>query len=263
MTATQQVQNLNTDTGIVALGVVFTLFVIFLVGAAIRESINRKKEERQAHEAEMRRFRAAKNKYHEFLLRNRGMRQNLQGIAEREFVLGRCAECGNKEWLFTTGMRRRQYSYLSLRCAKCEYETVVQSKEAVYPHEDWRLANDLNEIAVAAELCRSESSIQVHLQSLGISKVTSLGDIAEPFSITGGDYYTEYQITDSYDRKQLSASIQEAVRARDGEKCVLCGSAGELQFDHILPVSRGGGNQIENVRILCRACNLKKGAGSL
>lgn len=33
----------------------------------------------------------------------------------------------------------------------------------------------------------------------------------------------------------------------------------ELQLDHILPVSRGGEDTVENTRILCKPCNNKKG----
>jgi 5-methylcytosine-specific restriction endonuclease McrA len=32
--------------------------------------------------------------------------------------------------------------------------------------------------------------------------------------------------------------------------------------DHIVPVSRGGGNDEANLRTLCRACNVGKGAAA-
>ncbi|MDA1028498.1 MAG: HNH endonuclease [Bacteroidetes bacterium] len=41
---------------------------------------------------------------------------------------------------------------------------------------------------------------------------------------------------------------------------MLCGTETDLQFDHIVPHSKGGGDQVENLRLLCRDCNLKKGA---
>jgi 5-methylcytosine-specific restriction endonuclease McrA len=47
---------------------------------------------------------------------------------------------------------------------------------------------------------------------------------------------------------------------RDDGACVLCGSREDIQFDHIIPHSRGGSSTADNLRILCRVCNGKRGA---
>ena len=47
---------------------------------------------------------------------------------------------------------------------------------------------------------------------------------------------------------------------RDGGRCAECGSDVNLHYDHELPFSKGGSSTVENVRILCAVCNLKKGA---
>jgi hypothetical protein len=52
-----------------------------------------------------------------------------------------------------------------------------------------------------------------------------------------------------------------AVWKRDGGKCVQCGSASNLHFDHDLPYSKGGSSiTVDNVKILCARHNLGKGA---
>jgi 5-methylcytosine-specific restriction endonuclease McrA len=50
------------------------------------------------------------------------------------------------------------------------------------------------------------------------------------------------------------------VLKRDGNRCQYCGRVfRELTLDHILPVSRGGRDDWENVVAACRDCNRKKG----
>lgn len=54
--------------------------------------------------------------------------------------------------------------------------------------------------------------------------------------------------------------VKNAVFHRDGGKCVQCGSPDYPEFDHRVPRSKGGQNTVDNIQILCRRCNLKKGA---
>ncbi|MGE4283733.1 MAG: HNH endonuclease [Clostridia bacterium] len=40
--------------------------------------------------------------------------------------------------------------------------------------------------------------------------------------------------------------------------CVVCAAEKDLTIDHIIPLSRGGTNEITNLQVLCRKCNSKK-----
>jgi len=46
---------------------------------------------------------------------------------------------------------------------------------------------------------------------------------------------------------------------RDNYECVYCGSKKDLTLDHVLPKSRGGGNDWTNLVTSCFKCNLNKG----
>ena len=46
----------------------------------------------------------------------------------------------------------------------------------------------------------------------------------------------------------------------ENSKCNYCGTTEKLTIDHIIPISKGGKNEKENVQILCSICNNKKRA---
>lgn len=52
------------------------------------------------------------------------------------------------------------------------------------------------------------------------------------------------------------------LKKRDGRICYLCGKQmtnSQMTLDHVLPLSRGGKNEIFNLRITHEICNVKKG----
>ena len=65
------------------------------------------------------------------------------------------------------------------------------------------------------------------------------------------------QLNNGQDRT-ISAKTKMAVWQRDMGKCVECGSNEKLEFDHIIPVSKGGSNTMRNIQLLCERCNRAK-----
>ena len=77
-------------------------------------------------------------------------------------------------------------------------------------------------------------------------------------------------------RSSLTAPVRYATREqrqfvyfRDGGRCRHCGCQvmrtrqqvpRQANFDHIIPWARGGFTTLENLQLLCRKCNLRKGA---
>ena len=59
--------------------------------------------------------------------------------------------------------------------------------------------------------------------------------------------------------RHIAQDIKNAVWQRDGGRCVQCTAETYLEFDHIIPFSKGGANTLNNVQLLCRKCNSEKG----
>ncbi len=61
-------------------------------------------------------------------------------------------------------------------------------------------------------------------------------------------------------RPPIPERVRHEVWRRDGGSCVDCGSRTRLEFDHIVPFSRGGSGTARNLELRCEACNRRKGA---
>lgn len=62
-------------------------------------------------------------------------------------------------------------------------------------------------------------------------------------------------------RNPIPRSLRHEVFKRDKYKCKECGATKEetsLEIDHILPVSRGGTDELDNLQTLCKECNRAK-----
>jgi hypothetical protein len=68
-----------------------------------------------------------------------------------------------------------------------------------------------------------------------------------------------YKIKENkYKRHGLTLKTRYAILKRDDFKCCSCGNKEYLEIDHIIPVSKGGKNEEENLQTLCYYCNRGK-----
>ncbi|MGV9862641.1 HNH endonuclease [Rhodococcus koreensis] len=65
-------------------------------------------------------------------------------------------------------------------------------------------------------------------------------------------------------RLQISESERISIETRQNDRCGLCGRfldrSSSPHLDHVLPLALGGRDELENIQLLCRSCNLGKGA---
>ena len=74
----------------------------------------------------------------------------------------------------------------------------------------------------------------------------------------------EVDVTEGNQKKKrsrrISQDVKDKVWRRDEGKCVECSSNENLEFDHIIPHSKGGANTYRNIQLLCEKCNRSKSA---
>jgi hypothetical protein len=67
-------------------------------------------------------------------------------------------------------------------------------------------------------------------------------------------------VVDEKRRPAIPGYMKSAVYLRDGGMCRRCRSRDHIEYDHIIPWSKGGRHSIDNLQLLCRTCNRRKGA---
>lgn len=58
--------------------------------------------------------------------------------------------------------------------------------------------------------------------------------------------------------RHITRDVRQRVWTAYGGQCADCQAKDYLEFDHIIPVAKGGSNDESNVQLLCRKCNLSK-----
>jgi len=53
--------------------------------------------------------------------------------------------------------------------------------------------------------------------------------------------------------------VRTLLTRRDGSGCRHCGNEKDIHIDHCVPKSMGGTNNLRNLQLLCRKCNIGKG----
>lgn len=81
----------------------------------------------------------------------------------------------------------------------------------------------------------------------------------------GIDFETidEDNLTIKQQRKRLTSAAKEKIFIRDKYECQYCGSKEDLEVDHIIPLSKGGNNEDDNLITACHSCNKLKSDKSL
>ncbi len=127
------------------------------------------------------------------------------------------------------------------RLGETQYD-LSKIKSEIFPNTD---------IAIQPLIRQLEDHGLLVLKPFGGSFAIQLLHIGESFVIP----------KQSKSRIAIPRWIKEIVLKRDGQRCKYCGGHdGPFHLDHVMPVSKGGKNEPDNLTVACQRCNISKGA---
>lgn len=105
-------------------------------------------------------------------------------------------------------------------------------------------------------------TIVVQVQGKPTDRFTCAGSPRIPYAILSAAIAMANQTLRNQDESRRSRHIPREVRQRIWQRysgqCADCRATTYLEFDHIVPVAKGGSNSENNVQLLCRNCNSRK-----
>ena len=112
-------------------------------------------------------------------------------------------------------------------------------------------------IKVAIEQCAEFDAISEISLPLSQTAHIKLVELEKSFA---KQEETETKKKERRSRKKFDTSDFKSIGERDGFNCAFCGTYEDLEVDHVIPVSKGGSNDLDNLQLLCKTCNTSKGA---
>jgi len=213
-----------------------------------------KEKERQANLDELKKLEKNKQVYEsDIRLRNK--------FDKIENQIHHCNKCSNNKyriWNLTN-------SILDIRCDDCKkrfeyYNEDLKDIELKEVLKDIELLKERDSFEESNELVK-ESIIEYNTEgkrsNLPSTYHFTLYSALEPIIVRGK---RNKILPEDKRSRRIPQDVKDAVWRRDEGKCVECGSNEDLEFDHIIPHSRGGANTYRNIQLLCEKCNRQKSA---
>ena len=163
---------------------------------------------------------------------------NLKEIVINDYDLKTCSRCHeslmNLRRISPTG---QSVEYSCDNCNKVIFRKLLPGKDgnkAAELFDDIKLLMEKLDFSVDKDLSKIDIDVK-----FGVSK-------------------SIINVERSKSRNSIPEQVRHEVWRRDQGKCVICGSQEKLEFDHIIPLSKGGANTVRNIQLLCESCNRGK-----
>lgn len=211
--------------------VIIAVLIIWLAIKILREN------------EEEKRNKAIANRIEEIIPTAEELWHKMLSQINNDFRLSRCNKCNDVNYEIL--QFNSDYTGLQLECKSCQKKSWFKrynNDNSFYL--DWR--NQFLKIKDIDVFTTPNFIIVSEKKSIATNPViTELG---------------EFDYKNQNNRHSIPKSIKQDVWQRDGGKCIECGSKEKLEYDHIIPISKGGANTVRNIQLLCENCNRTKSA---
>ena len=108
---------------------------------------------------------------------------------------------------------------------------------------------------------KTNNNIPYDLQWIKTTLNLNIAIEIEPLIKAGFIWSDEDKIGSSkWSSRHIPKEIKKKIRKKSKDECAICSSTESLEFDHIIPISKGGDSSEDNIQLLCQKCNRRKHA---
>jgi len=197
-------------------------------------------------------FKTFKNENPHLFNSSKNLKLSIQKLSE---FVSYCKKCENRDYTVWELSEKN----MIIRCDTCKRKSSINNEIAL------EIYNNYNYYLELSDVCRSlEKKINIIWKTFKFNR--SKFNINTPlhrgltFRGFGTKQLEEPKVEDGKRSRRISQDVKDKVWNRDGGKCVECSSNENLEFDHIIPHSKGGANTYRNIQLLCEPCNRSKSA---
>jgi 5-methylcytosine-specific restriction endonuclease McrA len=162
----------------------------------------------------------------------------------------RCAKCGELKTVNDFHANKNRRYGLNSYCKDCQGQYRANNIEGSKAYHKEHYKRNRNQYAIKARLW-------------GIANRARRREIGKKWRKSNRLYgrvkHHEYRSRKIGNGGAFTANEWIDLCRECGNRCLACGSEVKLTADHIIPVSKGGSNDITNIQPLCGPCNSSKG----
>lgn len=132
-----------------------------------------------------------------------------------------------------------------------------QIKMEIFPSDNFDVNDMLMQLQSSNFIVRYEADDTKYIEIGNFSKHQTPHHKEAPSEIPP-PLHRNWRVETVIHHPVISKAVRTKIMSRDEACCVHCGSEKDLCIGHVVPLTSGGTNSPDNLKVVCRSCNMKK-----